>query len=110
MTNPNRQPPLLRYWWAQQDLNLRAIGYEPSALPLSYGPEFEELFLSRKVATVARMSDLLFIWAEIKLVLTSNVSLRPKVFLSKGQIQPLFGLTMNFLRHFPKTNDRSDAP
>ncbi len=25
-------------WWARQDLNLRATGYEPVALPLSYGP------------------------------------------------------------------------
>ena len=25
-------------WWARQDLNLRATGYEPGALPLSYGP------------------------------------------------------------------------
>ena len=27
-----------RDWWARQDLNLRATGYEPGALPLSYGP------------------------------------------------------------------------
>ena len=25
-------------WWARQDSNLRASGYEPGALPLSYGP------------------------------------------------------------------------
>lgn len=25
-------------WWARQDSNLRATGYEPGALPLSYGP------------------------------------------------------------------------
>ncbi len=25
-------------WWARQDSNLRSIGYEPSALPLSYEP------------------------------------------------------------------------
>ena len=25
-------------WWARQGSNLRPIGYEPSALPLSYGP------------------------------------------------------------------------
>jgi hypothetical protein len=26
--------------WARQDSNLRPNGYEPSALPLSYGPTF----------------------------------------------------------------------
>ena len=25
-------------WWARQDSNLRSTGYEPAALPLSYGP------------------------------------------------------------------------
>ncbi len=25
-------------WWARQDSNLRPIGYEPTALPLSYEP------------------------------------------------------------------------
>ena len=25
-------------WWARQGSNLRASGYEPGALPLSYGP------------------------------------------------------------------------
>ena len=25
-------------WWAREDSNLRPIGYEPTALPLSYGP------------------------------------------------------------------------
>jgi hypothetical protein len=25
--------------WAHQDLNLDRVGYEPMALPLSYGPE-----------------------------------------------------------------------
>ena len=28
----------VRQWWARQDSNLRASGYEPGALPLSYGP------------------------------------------------------------------------
>jgi hypothetical protein len=28
-----------RSWWAQQGSNLRPNGYEPSALPLSYGPD-----------------------------------------------------------------------
>jgi hypothetical protein len=27
-----------RLWWARQDSNLRPTGYEPVALPLSYGP------------------------------------------------------------------------
>ena len=27
-------------WWARQDSNLGRIGYEPRALPLSYGPGF----------------------------------------------------------------------
>ena len=26
-------------WWARQGSNLRPIGYEPTALPLSYGPK-----------------------------------------------------------------------
>ncbi len=26
-------------WWARQGSNLRPIGYEPTALPLSYGPD-----------------------------------------------------------------------
>ena len=25
-------------WWARQDSNLEPTGYEPDALPLSYGP------------------------------------------------------------------------
>ena len=25
-------------WWARQESNLRPAGYEPAALPLSYGP------------------------------------------------------------------------
>ena len=34
-------PPRLhavKAWWARQDSNLRPTGYEPGALPLSYGP------------------------------------------------------------------------
>jgi hypothetical protein len=27
-----------REWWARQDSNLEPTGYEPDALPLSYGP------------------------------------------------------------------------
>ena|GEM_PF-2996589 len=29
---------LSQSWWARQDSNLEPIGYEPTALPLSYGP------------------------------------------------------------------------
>jgi hypothetical protein len=29
-------------WWAQQGSNLRRIGYEPTALPLSYGPALRQ--------------------------------------------------------------------
>ena len=32
--------------WARQDSNLRPSGYEPRALPLSYGPE-----MGRKIIT-----------------------------------------------------------
>ena len=27
-----------RQWWAREDSNLQPTGYEPVALPLSYGP------------------------------------------------------------------------
>ena len=30
-------------WWARQGSNLRPIGYEPTALPLSYGPHVRSL-------------------------------------------------------------------
>ena len=29
---------MLSSWWARQGSNLRPTGYEPAALPLSYGP------------------------------------------------------------------------
>ena len=32
-----------RVWWARQVSNLRPIGYEPTALPLSYGPSIQSL-------------------------------------------------------------------
>ncbi len=32
----------LNTWWAHQDLNLEPPGYEPAALPLSYGPSSEK--------------------------------------------------------------------
>ena len=32
------------YWWARQVSNLQPVGYEPTALPLSYGPLKESLF------------------------------------------------------------------
>ena len=28
----------MSYWWAHPDLNQGPTGYEPAALPLSYGP------------------------------------------------------------------------
>ena len=31
-------------WWARQVSNLQPVGYEPTALPLSYGPLKESLF------------------------------------------------------------------
>src|SRR5512142_2980143 len=31
------------YWWAHQDSNLGRAGYEPAALPLSYGPSSSPL-------------------------------------------------------------------
>lgn len=31
-------------WWARQDSNLEPTGYEPVALPLSYGPSAGELY------------------------------------------------------------------
>ncbi len=36
MTSMSAQPKLR--WWARQGSNLRPIGYEPTALPLSYEP------------------------------------------------------------------------
>ena len=32
--------------WARQVSNLRPVGYEPTALPLSYGPSSRSLFLA----------------------------------------------------------------
>ena len=32
-------------WWARQDSNLRPIGYEPTALPLSYEPLKQDIIL-----------------------------------------------------------------
>ena len=29
-------------WWARQDLNPQPIGYEPTALPLSYRPSSDQ--------------------------------------------------------------------
>ena len=55
MVNPNRQPPFAQVpWWARQDLNLRAIGYEPSALPLSYEPEINGLLPGKEALTISR--------------------------------------------------------
>src|SRR5579871_3912758 len=34
-------------WWAQQGSNLRPNGYEPSALPLSYGPDASQSITCR---------------------------------------------------------------
>ena len=31
-------------WWARQGSNLRPIGYEPTALPLSYRPSLFRLY------------------------------------------------------------------
>ena len=36
-----RSQPHPEKWWARQGSNLRPIGYEPTALPLSYGPRME---------------------------------------------------------------------
>ena len=36
--------------WARQDSNLRPGGYEPHALPLSYGPGWAKKIISRKPA------------------------------------------------------------
>ncbi len=33
-------------WWAQQGSNLRPTGYEPGALPLSYGPLKHNIILA----------------------------------------------------------------
>lgn len=32
-------------WWARQGSNLRPTGYEPAALPLSYGPFQRQLYI-----------------------------------------------------------------
>jgi hypothetical protein len=32
----------MKMWWAHQDSNLGPTGYEPVALPLSYGPSLME--------------------------------------------------------------------
>ena len=54
-----RCPPshMAKGWWARQDLNLRATGYEPGALPLSYGPRrqiltalLREILMRAKIA------------------------------------------------------------
>ena len=34
----------LAMWWARQDSNLQPTGYEPGALPLSYGPAKVEVY------------------------------------------------------------------
>ena len=55
MIIPNRQPPFAQVlWWARQDLNLRAIGYEPSALPLSYEPETNDFIRRKGALTISR--------------------------------------------------------
>ena len=35
-------------WWAHQDSNLGQTGYEPAALPLSYGPRRDGATASRR--------------------------------------------------------------
>ncbi len=35
------------YWWAHPDSNQGPTGYEPAALPLSYGPEVYLVYCKR---------------------------------------------------------------
>lgn len=34
-------------WWAREESNLQPTGYEPGALPLSYGPQYTDLYYRR---------------------------------------------------------------
>jgi hypothetical protein len=44
-TDPDNQFFGEKYLWARQDSNLRPSGYEPRALPLSYGPGLSKYLL-----------------------------------------------------------------
>lgn len=42
-------------WWARRDSNPQPTGYEPAALPLSYGPHMERLLLGSGVVNWGRV-------------------------------------------------------
>ena len=57
---------MLSSWWARQGSNLRPTGYEPAALPLSYGPSRQLYSIvggegSSTVALIDRLNSIVFL-------------------------------------------------